>query len=395
MARLIAAAGAFVVSLDSMVNVAFPAIAAAFGAPPERMRWIIICYVLTYAVMAFVGGAAADRLGHASVLKAGMAVSVFGFLLVGVAPTFGWVLAGRAVQGVGGGLVYGTAPALATVGAPAAERGRRLGFLGAAIGLGFALGPLPAGVLVDAFGWRAVFHVRVPLMLAALAWALAGGRPPRVAAGHPGVAGRDILRGPILRACALSFVANAAIFAIWLLAPFYLITARGLSTSLSGALFMLTPLGTALAAPAAGRLADTIGPAVPVLAGLALEAGGLLGLASADAATPLALVALALLAAGLGLGTFQVPNQASVMAAFPPAQQGAAGGLTFLARTLGVVAGVVVLAEVFAGHRATAGIEPAFASALRLAAAVLGTALAAELLARMVVRAARAYTRGR
>jgi len=54
MVRLIPAAGAFVVSLDSMVNVAFPAIAAAFQAPPERMRWIIICYVLTYAVMAFV-----------------------------------------------------------------------------------------------------------------------------------------------------------------------------------------------------------------------------------------------------------------------------------------------------------------------------------------------------
>jgi MFS family permease len=394
MNRLIAAAGAFVVSLDSMVNVAFPAIAAAFQAPPERMRWIIICYVLTYAVMAFVGGAAADRLGHASVLRAGMAVSVLGFLLVGVAPTFGWVLAGRAVQGVGGGLVYGTAPALATVGAPAAERGRRLGFLGAAIGLGFALGPLPAGLLVDAFGWRSVFHVRVPLMLAALAWALASRRPPPVAAAHAGVAGRDILRWPILRPCALNFVANAAIFAIWLLAPFYLVAARGLSTSLSGALFMLTPLGTALAAPAAGRLADAIGPAVPVLAGLALEAAGLLGLASADATTPLPLVGLALLAAGLGLGAFQVPNQASVMAAFPAGQQGAAGGLTFLARTLGVVAGVVVLAEVFAGHRAAAGIQPAFAAALRLAAAVLGAALAAELLARVVVRAAKAYTRG-
>ena len=395
MGRLIAAAGAFVVSLDSMVNVAFPAIAAAFQAPPERMRWIIICYVLTYAVMAFVGGAAADRLGHASVLRAGMAVSVVGFLLVGVAPTFGWALAGRAVQGVGGGLVYGTAPALATLGAPAAERGRRLGFLGAAIGLGFALGPLPAGLLVDAFGWRSVFHVRVPLMLAALAWALAGRRSSPVAAGHAGVAGRDILRGSILRACALNFVANAAIFAIWLLAPFYLVTARGLSTSLSGALFMLTPLGTALAAPAAGRLADAIGAAVPVLAGLALEAAGLLGLASADATTPLPLVALALLTAGLGLGAFQVPNQTSVMAAFPEGQQGAAGGLTFLARTLGVVAGVVVLAEVFAGRRAAAGIQPAFAAALRLAAAVLGAALALELLARVVVRAAKAYTRGR
>jgi MFS family permease len=384
--RWIAAAGSFVVSLDSMVNIAFPAIAAAFGTPPERVRWIIVCYVFTYAVMSFVGGAAADRLGHASVLKAGMALSVAGFLLVGAAPTFGWVLAGRAVQGLGAGLVYGTTPALVTAGAPAAARGRRLGFLAAAIGLGFALGPLPAGVLVEAFGWRAVFHVRVPLMLAALAWALAGLRAPRVAAAPPMVAGRDVVRAPVLRACALAFVANAAIFAIWLLAPFYLVTVRGLRASLVGALFTLTPLGTALGAAFAGRFTDALGPAVPMLAGLALEAAGLLGLATAGAATPLALIALALFAAGFGLGAFQVPNQAGVMAAFPAGQQGAAGGLSFLARTLGVVAGVLVLAEAFAARRAAAGFEPAFAEALLLAATVLAVALAAELRARYTRR---------
>lgn len=380
MIRWIAAAGACVVSLDSMVNVAFPAIAAAFGAPPERMRWIIICYVFTYALTSFAGGAAADSVGHASVLKVGMALSVAGFVLVGAAPTFAWVLAGRAVQGVGGGLVYGTAPALVTAGAPAAARVRHLGFLGAAIGLGFALGPLPAGALVEAFGWRAVFHVRVPLMLAAFVWALAGLRVPRVAAAHPAVPGRAIFRGPVLRACALNFVANAAIFAIWLLAPFYLVTARGLSASAAGALFTLTPLGTALAAPAGARLAEALGPAVPVLGGLGFEVLGLLLLASAGHATPIALVALALFAAGCGLGAFQTPNQASVMAAFPAGQQGAAGGLTFLARTLGVVAGVLVLARVFGARRAAAGFEPAFAEALLLAAAVLGAALAAEAL---------------
>src|ERR671936_755829 len=55
MTRSIAAAGAFVVSLDSMVNIAFPAIATAFALPPEAMRWVIMCYVFTYAVLSFVG----------------------------------------------------------------------------------------------------------------------------------------------------------------------------------------------------------------------------------------------------------------------------------------------------------------------------------------------------
>ena len=77
----LAAAGALVVSLDSVMNVAFPAMAAAFGVPPEAMRWIIICYVGSYAVMSFVGGVAADRLGHARVFTAGLALSAAAFVL--------------------------------------------------------------------------------------------------------------------------------------------------------------------------------------------------------------------------------------------------------------------------------------------------------------------------
>src|SRR5436853_435823 len=306
MVRWVAAAGAFVVSLDSMVNIAFPAIAVAFGAPPERMRWIIICYTGSYAVMSFVAGAAADRIGHAPVFRVGLALSVAGFALCGAAPSFPLLLAGRAVQGVAGGLVYGTAPALATLGAAASLRGRRLGFLNAAIGLGFASGPVLAGVL-------------------------------------------------------------------------------------GGVLFVLTPLGTAAAAPLAGWLSDRLGARASMVAGLALEAVGLAALSRADAATPLAAVVLALGAAGFGLGVFQVPNMASVMAAFPAGHAGAAGGLTFLARTLGLVTGVAVLAAVFGGRRGVVGFQPAFAEAFTLAAlAVAGAAVAG-----LVVGRARAYTPGR
>src|SRR2546427_113170 len=247
MVRWVAAAGAFVVSLDSMVNIAFPAIAVAFGAPPERMRWIIICYTGSYAVMSFVAGAAADRIGHAPVFRVGLALSVAGFALCGAAPSFPLLLAGRAVQGVAGGLV----------------------------------------------------------------------------------AVRDVLRAPVLVASGLSFVANAAIFAIWLLAPFYIVGVRGLSASAGGVLFMLTPLGTAAAAPLAGWLSDRLGARAPMVAGLALEAVGLAALSRADAATPLAAVVLALAAAGFGPRVFPGPNIARGVAAFPPRPPGAPGGPSF------------------------------------------------------------------
>lgn len=379
MIRWIAAGGAFVVSLDSIMNVAFPAIAAAFAAPPEQIRWVIICYVGTYALTAFVGGALADRVGHGRVFRAGLALSAGAFVVAGLAPTFGWLLVGRVLQGLGGGCVYGTAPGIVTLAAAPAARGRALGFLGAAMGLGLSVGPLASGVLVDAVGWRAIFHVRVPLALLAFGAALLvlpAASSPRAA---KLVGAADLLRAPVLAAGALAFVANAGIFSIWLLAPFYLVAARGLETSAAGVLFMLTPLGTMLAAPPAGRLADRIGPRVLIVAGLALEALGLGLLSRADAATPIAVLAVALFGAGFGLGLFQVPNMAVIMAAFPSAQQGAAGGLAFLARTLGTVAGVAVLAQLFGIRRLAIGLGAAAAEAFLVAA--LAVALAAALAA--------------
>lgn len=376
MVRWIAAAGAFVMSLDSMVNVAFPSIATAFRLDPEDVRWIIVCYVLTYAVMAFAGGALADRVGHGVVFRAGLALSTLGFLVAGLAGSFGWLLAGRVIQGFAGGLVYGTAPGLTTLAVPAVARGRALGFLGGAIALAFAIGPLAAGFLIEAFGWRAVFHVRVPLALLALAWSVAL-RPPALA----GAAARfvtlaDVLRRPVLAASALSFVANAAIFAVGLLAPFYLVGTRALDTRTAGALFMLSALGMAVASPLAGRLADRIGPRLPLAAGLALEALGLAALSRAGATTPIVVLGVALFGAGFGLGLFQVPNVARVMAAFPAGQQGAAGGLTFLSRTLGIVTGVATLSAVFAYRRERVGPDAAFAEAFLLAAVVVAVAAA-------------------
>ena len=229
MSRWVVAAGALAVSLDSMMNIAFPAIAAALAVPPERVRWIIIFYVLTYALTSFAGGAAADRLGHALVFRAGLALSALAFVMGGVAAGLGWLLVARVVQGLGAGLVFGTAPALVTAGAPAEMRGRRLGFLNGAMGLG-ALGPLVAGFLVESFGWRAVYHVRVPLALGVLVWAAVARSTPVVSERTPVTLG-DLARGGVLKASVLAFVARGAIFAIWLLVPFYLVDTRGLAAS--------------------------------------------------------------------------------------------------------------------------------------------------------------------
>ena len=381
MTRWIAAAGAFIVSLDSTVNVAFPDMTAAFAIPPERVRWVIIGYVFSYALTAFVAGALADRVGHGRVFRAGLALSASAFLLAGIAPTFGWLLAARVLQGLGGGCVYGTVPGIVTLLATPETRGRALGFLNTGMGLGFSAGPLIAGVLVGLFGWRSIFLMRLPLALVVLAWA-ASALPPASAPGARLVAARDVLRAAVLLAGAQAFVANAAIFAIWLLAPFYLQASRGLPVFEAGLLFTLTPLGTTLAAPVAGRLADRVGVRGPVVAGLAVEALGLLLMSRAGPETPLPLVGAALLAAGFGVGLFQVTNMTQIMAAFASAQQGAAGGFAFLSRTLGVVAGVAILAQLFALRRVSIGLGPAAAEAFLAAGVTVALAAAAASLVR-------------
>ena len=94
-------------------------------------------------------------------------------------------------------------------------------------------------------------------------------------------------------------------------------------------------------------MTDRIGPRWPLRIGLALEAAGLLAIGGSTEATPIALLGAAMALVGFGAGLFQVPNLALMMAAFPPAQQGAAGGLAFLGRTLGSVVGVQATALLF------------------------------------------------
>jgi len=371
--RWIAAAGAGVISLDSIINVAFPAMAAAFAEPPERVRWVIVCYVFTYSLTAFCGGALADRVGHARVFRTGLALTAVALVLGGLATTFDRLLAARVLQGVGGGLVYGTAPGIVTLAATPHGRGRALGFLNAGIGVGFTVGPLVAGFLIEQFGWRSTFYVRTPIALVVFGWALVA-LPAARGEGTRLVAAADVLRRSVLAPGALAFVANASIFSVWLLAPFYLVLVRGLDATTAGLLFTLTPLGTALAAPVAGIAADRLGARLPMIAGLALEALGLLLLSRGDAATATAIIAGALFAAGFGLGAFQVPNMAMIMSAFSGAQQGVAGGFAFLARTLGVVSGVLVLAGLFAARREAVGLQPAFGEAFLAAAIAVGVA---------------------
>jgi MFS family permease len=373
---LLAALGALLVSLDSAINIVLPAMAAAFGVGPAAIRWVIICYVLTYALTAFAAGILADRLGPGPVFTTGLWLSGLVFVGYALAHSYGAVLLLRVAQGLGGGLVYGTAPALVTLSLPREWHGRGLGMMSLGLGMGLGVGPVLGGFLLDGLGWPAAFVFRAPLFLAVAVLAQALLHRPGGGAPSPRrIAVEDLLRLPVLRAAALAFLSNYAQFAVWLLMPFFLVGALGLRPSLGGFVFTLTPLATALAAPVGGLASDRVGPRAPLVLGLALEVAGLLAIGRMTEATPLLLVGAGMALVGLGVGLFQVPNLAQMMAAFPGAQQGAAGGLAFLARTLGSALGVQVTAMLFDGRLGRDGFLPAFQEAFLAAGAVCGLAL--------------------
>jgi len=122
---------------------------------------------LTFALLPW--GFAVDRFGERWTLAGGLTACA-GFLVAAAyAPSFGWLVAARVAQGLGAALISGSAPALVTLAVAPAARGRALGIYQMSMAAGFAAGPLLGGLLVDLFGWRAVFLFRLlPALL--LVW---------------------------------------------------------------------------------------------------------------------------------------------------------------------------------------------------------------------------------
>src|SRR2546421_6900222 len=161
----------FVVVLDAaIVNVALPSIGRGLHFSQDSLSWVVNAYVLTFGGFLLLGGRAADLVGRRKVFIAGLIVFALASLAGGLAQSEGWLIAARAVQGLGAALVSPAALSIVTTTfAEGAERNRALGVWGAVAGAGGAAGVLLGGVLTDTLGWEWVLFVNVPIGLAAAA----------------------------------------------------------------------------------------------------------------------------------------------------------------------------------------------------------------------------------
>lgn len=154
----------FLVVIDvSAVNVAFPSIRDEFDVSESTLGWIISGYNIAVASLLLVAGRYADSLGRKRLFIPGVAIFAVGSMLSALAPSAGFLIAARFVQGIGGAIIASTAIAVVLPDFPPNKRSSVIGITGATAALGAVVGPVLGAFLTDVWSWRGIFWINVPI----------------------------------------------------------------------------------------------------------------------------------------------------------------------------------------------------------------------------------------
>ncbi|OWA13193.1 MFS transporter [Streptomyces sp. CS113] len=425
--------GQFMVLLDNtIVGAALPDMQESLHTQLTGLQWIVDAYVLLVAMLLLSGGVFADRFGRKRVYLTGVAVFTVASLLCSLAPSLGWLVAGRVLQGIGAAALSPASLALLAAAHPVPqERIRVIGLWAGISGVGLAAGPVAGGVLTDAFGWPAIFLVNLPigvvLVLVGLRHLGESRNPGAPAIDVPGTALSVLAVGVLTyglieggaRGWTSPVIVGSFATAVILLAAFVAVEARRdapmlplrllrqrmftvsntamvvVGFALMGSSFFFSqffvyvqgssilraglqtlPVSVAMVivSPYAGRLAARYGFRIVVTAGLALAALGLLALGMVHADTGYAHVWWRLGLAGAGFALAMSPLTGAAIQAVSPQEGGLASGISSTTRQIGAVLGVAVLGAVVRTRQSGGG---SFEAGLNSAFLVAGTVTAA------------------
>lgn len=431
------AMGIFLATIDgSIVNVALPTLTTELGADFSAVQWVVLAYLLTVTTLLAVVGRLADMYGRKILYNSGFVVFTVGSLLCGLAPTVGWLIAARVLQGVGGALILALGMAIITDAFPPAERGRALGIAGSIVSVGIVLGPTLGGLIIENLSWHWIFFVNVPIGILGtyLAWRhIPRSRPPggqqfdlagaatlcvfllalllglttgqRQGFTSPEAIGLYVLAAfflvtfiilelrhpqpiiaPSLFRSSLFRVNIATGFLVFIalglnaLIPFYLELGLGYGVQQVGFLLAVVPIALGITAPISGALSDRVGSRPISAAGLAVTVIAYLLLSTLSVDTTAVGFMLRFLPLGIGVGLFQSPNNSAIMGNVPRDKLGVASSLLAITRSLGQTVGFSVLGAVWASlvFRAAGELLPGGAQSAApeaIAAGIQGTAL--------------------
>jgi EmrB/QacA subfamily drug resistance transporter len=153
----------------TVVNVALPVLQQALGATAAQVQWVVESYAVALAALLLLGGALADKVGRRRIFAVGVALFALASAGCALSPSINWLIAARAVQGLGGALLVPTSLALLGAGFPADRRGQAIGQWSAFSAATAGLGPVLGGWLIQVASWRWVFWINIPIAVATLA----------------------------------------------------------------------------------------------------------------------------------------------------------------------------------------------------------------------------------
>ncbi|MFE5735582.1 DHA2 family efflux MFS transporter permease subunit [Streptomyces celluloflavus] len=364
------------------------------------VQWVSTAYLLTIAMVIPATGRLVERFGARALWMFALSAFLIGSALCGAAWSVGGLIAFRAVQGIGGGMIVPLSMMILTQAAKPEQRGRIMGIVAVPAQLAPIVGPLIGGVIIDSGSRRWIFYVNVPICLLALSLARRGlplGTPrehgarwldltglallsPALAltvyglstrtAGLPLLTAGAVLllafgvhalrtrataplpdlrlftHRPFAAASALNFLSRLSIFGAMILMPFYYQQVRDHSALTAGLLLAPQSLGTMLALPYVGKLTDRIGARPVVLTGIAVTTLGTLAYTQVASHTDDLVLGLALLVWGVGVAAVAIPVSAAAYEGLPTtAIPGATSAITTV-QTVGASVGAAALATI-------------------------------------------------
>ncbi|GLV55584.1 putative MFS-type transporter YhcA [Dictyobacter sp. S3.2.2.5] len=398
--------GLFMVILDStVINVALKSLQQHYAVSTSESQWVISLYTLALGIATPLSGFLGDRFGVKRIYLLGLALFVLGSLLCGFAPSLALLIGARAIQGIGGGISLPLGTALLFRAFPPRERGAAFGIFGIVLVFAPAIGPLLGGWLVDHDLLSWIFFLNLPIgiigltigtlflheapgsakvradipgiILSALgfgsilfATSIAGEQgsgwtDPRVIAGLViGLLALVVfsiveLRAPdplmdlrLFRipsfaiANVASMVGTIALFGAEFLLPLYLQILRGQSAFQAGLILLPLAIASAFSSFLAGRIADRIGPRVPIVLGFILIAYNTYQFAQIKIDTSITFIMFLLVVRGLAVGLIIQNSQIAALLDVPLSRLNRATPLVQATRQTMQSIGVAVLATI-------------------------------------------------
>jgi EmrB/QacA subfamily drug resistance transporter len=400
--------GTFMLLLDiTIVNVALPDIQRALNSSFSDLQWIVDAYALTLAAFLLTAGSLADMFGRRRLYLAGLAIFTLASVLCGFAVSTVMLQLSRALQGVGGAIMFAVSLALLADSFRGKDRGVAFGVWGAVTGLAVAIGPLLGGVLTSGLSWRWIFFVNAPIGIAAVVIALAKVAESRAArASRPDWLGfslftlalsslvygliesnqRSFTDGLVLGCLAVAavllvafvvverrrahpmfdltlfrlptfsggsvaaFGLSASIFSMLLYLVLYLQDILGYSPLATGVRLMVISGGILVTSTVAGRLTSHVPVRLLIGPGLIVIGAGLLLMRGLDAGSAWTHLIPGMIVGGVGVGIVNPPLASTAVGVVPPQRAGMASGINSTFRQVGIATGIALLGTLFSNN---------------------------------------------